>query len=53
MCYIVWIQGVDISVITGDRVRHVVDNLQLPILVVETISKDRKNIICGLQLSVY
>ena len=50
---IVWIYGVDVSVISGDRVSHVVDNLQLPILVVETISKDRKNIRCGLQLSVY
>ena len=38
MCDIVWIQGVDVSVITGDRVRHVVDNLQLSILVVVTIS---------------
>ena len=38
MCDIVWIQGIDVSVIAGDRVRHVVDNLQLSILVVVTIS---------------
>ena len=42
MCDIVWIQGGDVSVITGDRVRHVVDNLQLSILVVVTISVLRK-----------
>ena len=36
---IVWIYGVDVSVITGDRVSHVVDNLQLPILVIVTISR--------------
>ena len=38
MCDIVWIQGIDVSVIAGHRVRHVVDNLQLSILVVVTIS---------------
>ena len=36
---IVWIYGVDVSVISGDRVSHVVDNLQLPILVIVTISR--------------
>ena len=39
---IVWIYGVDVSVISGDRVSHVVDNLQLPILVIETISRKKE-----------